>query len=54
METMRFDIKKSDGITNFSLWQDVLLEKTTSALWKKLEALAFLRNCLWYRDTDPL
>ncbi|MBA0662282.1 hypothetical protein Goklo_006443 [Gossypium klotzschianum] len=32
MTTTRFDIEKFDGVTNFNLWQEVLIEKTSSAL----------------------
>ncbi|MBA0881252.1 hypothetical protein Goshw_009331 [Gossypium schwendimanii] len=53
MATTRFEIKKFDGETNFNLWQvwmmtilvqtglkkEVLMEKTSSALWKRLETL---------------
>ncbi|MBA0650299.1 hypothetical protein Goklo_017731, partial [Gossypium klotzschianum] len=39
MATTRFKIEKFDGITNFNLWQEVLMVKTSSALWKRLETL---------------
>ncbi|MBA0810841.1 hypothetical protein Gohar_002799, partial [Gossypium harknessii] len=48
MTTTRFDIEKFDGVTNFNLWQlyltnkvllEVLMEKTSSALWKRLKTL---------------
>ncbi|KAG8498862.1 hypothetical protein CXB51_005663 [Gossypium anomalum] len=53
MATTRFEIEKFDGETNFNLWQvrmmtilvqsglkkEVLIEKTSSALWKMLETL---------------
>ncbi|MFQ6663319.1 hypothetical protein Gotur_030888, partial [Gossypium turneri] len=74
MATIRFEIEKFDGVTNFNLWQvrmiailvqtglkkvvirkksenlnqteceeldekEVLMEKTSSALWKRLETL---------------
>ncbi|MFQ6660987.1 hypothetical protein Gotur_029296, partial [Gossypium turneri] len=52
MASIRFDIDKFDGITNFNLWQvrmttiliqgdleKVLMEKTTFTLWKWLETL---------------
>ncbi|MBA0794480.1 hypothetical protein Gohar_018806, partial [Gossypium harknessii] len=56
--TTRFDIEKFDGVINFNLWQlcvtnrvlqEVLMEKTSSALWKRLETLyatKFLANHL--------
>ncbi|MBA0646555.1 hypothetical protein Goklo_014510 [Gossypium klotzschianum] len=34
-----FDIEKFDGVTNFNLWQEVLMEKTSFAFWKRLETL---------------
>ncbi|MBA0798343.1 hypothetical protein Gohar_008940, partial [Gossypium harknessii] len=46
MQTTRFDIEKFDDVTNFNLWQlclanrvlhEVLMEKTSSVLWKRLE-----------------
>ncbi|MBA0660735.1 hypothetical protein Goklo_012706 [Gossypium klotzschianum] len=53
MGTIRFNIEKFDGVTNFNLLQvwmmailvqtslkkEVLMEKTSSALWKMLETL---------------
>ncbi|MBA0764924.1 hypothetical protein Gotri_014190, partial [Gossypium trilobum] len=39
MATTMFEIEKFDGETNFNLWQEVLMEKTSSALWKRLETL---------------
>ncbi|MBA0878752.1 hypothetical protein Goshw_013808, partial [Gossypium schwendimanii] len=54
MVTIRFEIKKFDGVTNFNLWQvrmmtilvqtslqkvELLMEKTSSTLWKRLETL---------------
>ncbi|KAG8502380.1 hypothetical protein CXB51_000443 [Gossypium anomalum] len=53
MATTRFEIEKFDGETNFNLWQvrmmailvqsglkkEVLMEKTSSSLWKRLETL---------------
>ncbi|KAK5818595.1 hypothetical protein PVK06_023538 [Gossypium arboreum] len=46
MAITRFEIEKFDGETNFNLWQVrmmailvVLMEKTSSALWKRLETL---------------
>ncbi|KAG8478618.1 hypothetical protein CXB51_028426 [Gossypium anomalum] len=53
MAITRFEIEKFDGETNFNLWQvwmmailvqsglkkEVLMEKTSSALWKRLETL---------------
>ncbi|MBA0881375.1 hypothetical protein Goshw_017599 [Gossypium schwendimanii] len=53
MTAIRFEIEKFDGETNFNLWQvwmmeilvqtglkkEVLMEKTSSALWKWLETL---------------
>ncbi|MBA0642089.1 hypothetical protein Goklo_026538 [Gossypium klotzschianum] len=32
MATTRFEIEKFDGVTNFNLWQEILMEKTSSAL----------------------
>ncbi|MBA0845155.1 hypothetical protein Goarm_022950, partial [Gossypium armourianum] len=49
MAATRFDIEKFDGVTNFNMWQalsaiqlcvtnkvlqEVLMDKTSSALWK--------------------
>ncbi|MBA0820410.1 hypothetical protein Gohar_019560 [Gossypium harknessii] len=43
-----FDIGKFNGVTNFNLWQlclanrvlqELLVEKTSFALWKRLETL---------------
>ncbi|MBA0798383.1 hypothetical protein Gohar_008975, partial [Gossypium harknessii] len=48
MTTTRFNIEKFDGVTNFNLCQlclanrvlqEVLMEKTSSVLWKRLETL---------------
>ncbi|MBA0671516.1 hypothetical protein Goklo_027501, partial [Gossypium klotzschianum] len=53
MAATRFEIEKFDGETNFNLWQvwmmailvqtglkkEALMEKTFSALWKRLETL---------------
>ncbi|MBA0857406.1 hypothetical protein Goshw_012068 [Gossypium schwendimanii] len=53
MTAIGFEIEKFDGETNFNLWQvrmmailvqiglkkEVLMEKTSSALWKRLETL---------------
>ncbi|MBA0646550.1 hypothetical protein Goklo_014506, partial [Gossypium klotzschianum] len=39
MAATKFEIKKFDGETNFNLWQEVLMEKTSSTLWKRLETL---------------
>ncbi|MBA0881490.1 hypothetical protein Goshw_011334 [Gossypium schwendimanii] len=53
MTTIRFEIEKFDGETNFNLWQvrmmailvqtglkkEVLMEKTSSVLWKRFETL---------------
>ncbi|MBA0668124.1 hypothetical protein Goklo_001088, partial [Gossypium klotzschianum] len=39
MAETRFDIEKFDGVTNFNQWQEVLMEKISSALWKMLETL---------------
>ncbi|MBA0642444.1 hypothetical protein Goklo_026829, partial [Gossypium klotzschianum] len=49
MATIRFEIEKFDGETNFNLWHDILMEKTSSTLWKRLETLyatKSLPNCL--------
>ncbi|MBA0870491.1 hypothetical protein Goshw_013112, partial [Gossypium schwendimanii] len=54
MAATMFEIEKFDGVTNFNLWQvrmmailvqtglkkvEVLIEKTSSVLWKRLETL---------------
>ncbi|MBA0648198.1 hypothetical protein Goklo_015965 [Gossypium klotzschianum] len=36
MTSTRFEIKKFDVETKFNLWQEVLMEKASSALWKML------------------
>ncbi|PKI76612.1 hypothetical protein CRG98_002921 [Punica granatum] len=42
--TTKFDIEKFDGITNFSLWQEVLVEKKASTLSRNLEALYMTKS----------
>ncbi|MBA0670968.1 hypothetical protein Goklo_025369, partial [Gossypium klotzschianum] len=44
MAAIRFDIKKFDGVTNFNQWKEVLMEKTSSALWKMLETLYLTKS----------
>ncbi|KAG8497152.1 hypothetical protein CXB51_008362 [Gossypium anomalum] len=58
MATTRFEIEKFDGETNFNLWQvqmmailvqsglkkEVLMEKTSFALWKRLETLYAIKS----------
>ncbi|MBA0819186.1 hypothetical protein Gohar_022401, partial [Gossypium harknessii] len=48
MAATRFEIEKFDGEINFNLWQlclanmvlqEVLMKKTPSTLWKRLETL---------------
>ncbi|RVX13013.1 Retrovirus-related Pol polyprotein from transposon TNT 1-94 [Vitis vinifera] len=44
MATMKYDIPFLDRNTRFSLWQDVLKEKTTAALWLKFEQLCMMKS----------
>ncbi|MBA0858752.1 hypothetical protein Goshw_000039 [Gossypium schwendimanii] len=67
MATTWFEIENFDGEINFNLWQvrmmailvqtglkkEVLMEKTSSALWKRLGTLyatKFLTNCLVLKE----